>query len=143
MHLCISYGPKWVHSALFWARSVLPTHLSANLVSPARPTSSGVAKLLASVEHGCPRVCMHRWAVSPALRWRSSEREKKLSNGPAASSFFDSFRPFCRSISNLQLICPIYRLIWLIFGQIFDRWLRTPCPACPVQCNINTKNYWK
>ena len=29
-------------------------------------------------------VCVHRWAVSPALRSRSSEREKKLSNRPAA-----------------------------------------------------------
>ena len=38
-------------------------------------------------------VCVHRWAVSPALRSRSSEREKKLSNRPAASSFFQSFRP--------------------------------------------------
>ena len=39
-------------------------------------------------------VCVHRWAVSPALRWRSSEREKKLSNGPAASSFFHKFQTF-------------------------------------------------
>ena len=31
-------------------------------------------------------VCVHRWAVSPALRSRSSEREKKLSpNRPAVS----------------------------------------------------------
>ena len=37
--------------------------------------------------------CLHRWAVSPALRSRSSEREKKLSNRLAASSFFQSFRP--------------------------------------------------
>ena len=48
-----------------------------------------------------------------------------------------SFRFFGRSISNLQRICPIYRLIWLIFGPIFDRWLRTPCP---VQCNIRKWN---
>ena len=38
-------------------------------------------------------VCVHRWAVSPALRSRSSEKEKKLSNRPAASGFFQSFRP--------------------------------------------------
>ena len=38
-------------------------------------------------------VCVHRWAVSPALRSRSSEREKKLSNQPAAYSFFQTFRP--------------------------------------------------
>ena len=38
-------------------------------------------------------VCVHRWAVSPALRSRSSERKKKLSNRPAASSFFQTFRP--------------------------------------------------
>ena len=37
-----------------------------------------------------------------------------------------SFRPSGRSISNLQLICPIYRLIWLIFGPIFDRWFARP-----------------
>ena len=40
-------------------------------------------------------VCVHRWAISPALCSRSSEREKKLSNriGPAASSFFQTFPP--------------------------------------------------
>ena len=38
-------------------------------------------------------VCVQRSAVSPALRSRSSEREKKLSNRPAASSFFQTFRP--------------------------------------------------
>ena len=48
-----------------------------------------------------------------------------------------SFRLFGRSSSNLQLICLIYRLIWLIFGPIFDRWLRTPWP---VQCNIRKWN---
>ena len=38
-------------------------------------------------------VYVHRWAILPALRWRSSEREKKLSNRLAASSFFQTFRP--------------------------------------------------
>ena len=38
-------------------------------------------------------MCVHRWAVSPALRSRSSERQKKLSNRPAASSFFHTSRP--------------------------------------------------
>ena len=53
-------------------------------------------------------VCLHQWAVSPALRLRSSEKEKKLSNRPAASSFFQSFRRDRRRQSPIsQLICQI------------------------------------
>ena len=91
MHLCISCGRWWVHSALFRALSVLPTHLSANLVSPARPNEQRSRKTFG--------VCRTRICVCidgpfrPALRSRSSERERKLSNGPAASSFFQTFRP--------------------------------------------------
>ena len=51
------HRPEWVHSALFRARSVLQTHLSANLVSPARPNELRSRKtFVESVEHGCPRV---------------------------------------------------------------------------------------
>ena len=38
-------------------------------------------------------VYLHQWAVSPALPLCSSDREKKLSNQLAASSFFQNFRP--------------------------------------------------
>ena len=38
-------------------------------------------------------VYVHRWAISSAPRWRSSEREKKLSNWLAAPSFFQNFWP--------------------------------------------------
>ena len=38
-------------------------------------------------------VYVHRRAISPAFRWHSSEREKKLSNRLAVSSFFQNFRP--------------------------------------------------
>ena len=38
-------------------------------------------------------VYVHQRAISPALRWRSSERVKRLSNRLAASSFFQNFRP--------------------------------------------------
>ena len=38
-------------------------------------------------------VYVHRWAISPALRWHSSEREKKLSDRLVASSFFQNFQP--------------------------------------------------
>ena len=64
------------------------------------------------------------------------QRKEKEAFGPTGS-VIASFRFFGRSISNLQRICPIYRLIWLITGPIFDRWLRTPCP---VQCNIRKWN---
>ena len=65
-------------------------------------TSCGLAKLLASVKHGCT-VYVHRWAIPPALRWRSSEREKKLTNRVAASSFFQNFRPLdLRSPTDLS-----------------------------------------
>ena len=72
------------------ARSVRPPHLSANLVSPARPNER-IRKTF-----GVCRTRMlhlHQWAVLPALRSRSSEREKKLSNRLAVSSFFQNFRP--------------------------------------------------
>ena len=36
---------------------------------------------------------LHRWAVSPALRSRSSEIEKTRSDRMTASSFFQNFRP--------------------------------------------------
>ena len=56
---------------------------------------------------------MHRWATSPALRWRSSEREKKLSNRLAVSSFFQSFWRDRRRLSPIsQLICQISQLIF-------------------------------
>ena len=61
-------------------------------------------------------MCLHRWAVSPALRSRSSEREKKLSNRPAAFSFFHKFQSFRHDRRRLspisQLICQISQLIY-------------------------------
>ena len=60
-------------------------------------------------------MCLYRWAVSPALRSRSSEQEKKLSNRPAASCFFQSFRRVQRRQS------PISQLIFQISQLIFDR----------------------
>ena len=123
MHLCISYGPKWVHSALFWAVSVLPTHLSANLVSPARPNEQRSRKTFGVCRTRMPPcVCIDgpfrpHFARAPAKGKRSFRTDRQR---PA------SFRPFGRSISNLQLICPIDLTD---FGPIFDRWLRTPCPV--------------
>ena len=38
-------------------------------------------------------VYVHRRAISPALHWHSSEREKKLPNRLVASSFFHNIRP--------------------------------------------------
>ena len=53
-------------------------------------------------------VYMYRRAIFPALRWRSSEREKKLSSRLAASSFFQNFWPVeLRSPTD----CQIYRLM--------------------------------
>ena len=37
-------------------------------------------------------VYLHRLAILPAFRWLSSEKEMKLSNPLAASSFFHNFR---------------------------------------------------
>ena len=52
-------------------------------------------------------------AVFPALRWRSNEREKKLSNRLAASGFFQSFRHHrCRQSPISQLTCQISQLIF-------------------------------
>ena len=56
---------------------------------------------------------MHQRAVFPALRWRLSEREKKLSNRLSASSFFQSFWRHQRRQSPIsQLICQISQLIF-------------------------------
>ena len=60
-------------------------------------------------------VCLHWWAVSPALHWGLSEKENKLSNRPDASSFFQSFR------RNWRWQSPISQLICQIFQLIFDR----------------------
>ena len=60
-------------------------------------------------------VYVYRRAVFPALRWRSSEMEKKLSNRLAASSFFQSFWHDRRRQS------PISQLIYQISQLIFDR----------------------
>ena len=48
-------------------------------------------------------VYVHRWGEMPAHRWRSSDREKKLLNRQAASSFFQNFRPVdLRSLTDLS-----------------------------------------
>ena len=58
-------------------------------------------------------VYVHWRAVFPALRWCLSEREKKLSNRLAASSFFQSFRRHQRRQSPIsQLICQLSQLIF-------------------------------
>ena len=80
-------------------------------------------------------VYVHRWAISPALRWRSSEREKRLSNRLAASSFFQSSRRNrCRLSPIQQLICQISQLI-------FDRShvnASHDVPACKVPIDLRT-----
>ena len=81
MHKCISTDPSlWVHSALIRALNVV---CCRNFFGQPVRTSCWLAKLLATVKHvhGCPSVprYMHQPAFSPALRWLSSKREKKLS----------------------------------------------------------------
>ena len=133
MHLCISYGPWWVHSALFRARSV-PTHLSTNLVSPARPNELRSRKTFGVCRTRMPPCVCIDGPFHPHFARARAKGKRSFRTDRQRPAFF---RPFGRSISNLQRICLIYRLIWLTFGPIFDRWLRTPCP---VQCNIRKWN---
>ena len=69
-------------------------------------------------------------AVFPAPRWRSSEREMKLSNRLAASSFLQSFRHDRRRQS------PISQLIFQISQLIFDRSHMNSSHDMPV-CKVN------
>ena len=72
-------------------------------------------------------VYVYRRAIFPALRERSSEREKKLSNRLAASSFFQSFRCDRRRLSPISLlICQIYQMILNLIEATWT--LHMTCP---------------
>ena len=73
-------------------------------------------------------VYVHRRAISPALHWRSNEREKKLSSLLAASSFFQHFRLVdLRRESDLPLICRIIQTdIWSKRRARFTKWTIEP-----------------
>ena len=92
MHLCISTDPRG-STALYFGSVChsTPFERYRRFTSPSKRAadSQNFWRLLKT-----DAVYVHRWAISaPALRWRSSEREKKLSNWLAASSFFQNFRP--------------------------------------------------
>ena len=65
-------------------------------------------------------VYVHRMTISPALCWRSSEREKKLSNRLAASSFFQNDSAVRSQISHwsVALSRPIFdwRHVYALHG---------------------------
>ena len=72
---------------------------------PARPNELRSRKTFGSVEHGCPRVSasMGRFAPHFARARAKGKRSFRTDRQRPAS-----FRAFGRSISKLQLICPIY-----------------------------------
>ena len=100
--------PSGLHSALFRARSVLPIHLSANLVSPARPNELRSRKTFGVCRTRMPPcVCID----GPFRPHFARARAKGKRSFRTDRQRLASFRAFGRSISNLQLICPIY---WLV-----------------------------
>ena len=97
----------------FISGSVCPSNPFERELSFASPSKRAVeSQNIWRLSNTDAPVCVHRWAVLPALRLRSSEREKKLSNRPAASSFFRSFRPVdLKSPTDLSDMDPFQ--VWL------------------------------
>ena len=86
--ICAS-APTLVGPQRFISGSICPSNpfeRELNFASPSERAAE--SQNLWRLSNTDAPVCLHRWAVSPALRSRSSEKEKKLSNRPAASSCF-------------------------------------------------------
>ena len=92
MHFCIGHGPWWVHSALIRALSVARSPFERHLNSTYPSKRAADSQNFWCLSNTDGAAYLQRRAISPALRSRSSEGEKKLSNRPAASSFFQTFR---------------------------------------------------
>ena len=104
-----SVGPQRFNSG-----SVCPSNPFEHELSFASPSKRAAeSQNLWRLSNTDTPVRVHRWAVSPALRSRSSERQKKLSNRPAAFSFFQSFRPVdLKSPTDLSDISTDLTDIW-------------------------------
>ena len=120
MHLCVSTDPSGsiaLHFGLVCPST--PFELYRRFTSPSKRT------LAADSQHFgvCrTRMYVHQLAISPALRWRSSERKKKLSNRLPASSFFQSFWPDDLTSPTELSHCPDRSLIEAMYT------LRMTCP---------------
>ena len=115
MHLCISTDPSGSTVLYkFISGSICPSNPFERELSFTSPSKRAAeSQNLWRLSNTDAPVCLHRWAVSPALRSCLSEREKKLSNRLAVSSFFQSFRCDRRRQSPIsQLICQISQLIF-------------------------------
>ena len=128
MHLCIRTDPSG-STALYFGRICpsSPFERHRRFTSPSKRAAD--SQKFWRLSNTDDPVYVNRWATSPALRWRSSEREKKLSNRLAASSFLQSFRCDRRRLSPIwQLICQISQLIfdWSQLNASHD------VPACKV-----------
>ena len=85
---------------MHWARTLVGPQrfISGSVVlSPNRRFASPSKRAADSQNFWClsntdALVHVHRWAIWPAFRWLSGEKEMKLSNRLAASSFFQNFR---------------------------------------------------
>ena len=101
MHLCISTGPWWVHSALFQALSFCRQIVGSPSPSKQAADSQNFWRL-SNMDAQC--TCIDGPFRLRFRGWRrSSEREKKLTNRVAASSFFQNFRPLdLRSPTDLS-----------------------------------------
>ena len=80
-------------------------------------------------------VYVHRPAIFPALHWRSSEREKKLSNRLAASSFFQNFR----AADLTSIIWSVRYLDWSVIEHAHSMVDSTFPRTCALQC-LQTRN---
>ena len=93
----------------FRAQSVLPPHLSANLVSPAHPNELRNRKTFCVTQTRMPPcTCIDGPFRSHFARARATRKRSFRINWQCLASHF---RTFGRSISDLQLICQRSRLI--------------------------------
>ena len=112
MHLCISTNPSGSTALYFgFDLSFHPFERYRRFTSPSKRAAD--SQNFWPLSNTDAQVYVYRRAVFPALRWRSSEREKKVSNRLAASSFFQSIRHHRHWQSPIsQLICQISQLIF-------------------------------
>ena len=127
-------APTRVHSASFRARSVLPTHLSTNLVSPARPNELRSRKTFGVCRTRIPPcVCID----GPFRPHFTHARAKGKRSFRTDRQCLASFRAFgAIGVENLrsQLICQISQLIfdWSHVNALHDVPAKNCVPACKV-----------
>ena len=121
------HRPWWVHSALIRARSVLPTHLSANLVSPAGPNELRTRKTFGVCRIRMPS-CVSIDGPFPSGPHFARTRAKRKRSFRTDRQRLASFRAFgAIGVDNLR--CLNWSARYPNWSLIEATWtLRTTCP---------------